>query len=83
MAVPSIFVYRGLYFGFYDTGKEIILGKGATVTSKFFWAQISVVVSEFLAYPGDTVKRKMMMQSLKEVKEYNGAIDCFRKIYRN
>lgn len=39
--------------------------------------------SELVSYPGDTVKRKLMMQSLKAVKEYDGAIDCFRKTYRN
>lgn len=46
------------------------------------YAQVAVMVSELISYPGDTVKRKMMMQSLKAVKEYNGVIDCFSKIYK-
>jgi solute carrier family 25 (adenine nucleotide translocator) protein 4/5/6/31 len=50
---------------------------------KFFWAQASVIFSEFLSYPGDTVKRKIMMQSLKKQKEYNGIVDCFSKTYKN
>jgi solute carrier family 25 (adenine nucleotide translocator) protein 4/5/6/31 len=65
IAIPSIFIYRGLYFGIYDTGRDIILEKDASIMKKFFWAQASVIFSEFLSYPGDTVKRKIMMQSLK------------------
>lgn len=26
ISVPSIFMYRGLYFGIYDTGKEVFFG---------------------------------------------------------
>ena len=66
VAVPSIFMYRGLYFGIYDTGRDIILPKDSSIMVKFFWAQASVIFSEFLSYPGDTVKRKIMMQSLKK-----------------
>ena len=50
---------------------------------RFVWAQLSVIFSETLSYPGDTVKRKLMMQSLKKAKEYNGAIDCFQKVYKS
>jgi hypothetical protein len=32
------------------------------------YAQAAVMISELISYPGDTVKRKMMMQSLKAVK---------------
>lgn len=83
IALPSIFFYRGLYFGIYDTGKDILFDQDTSVIVKFFWAQFAVVFSETLAYPADTVKRKLMMQSLKVVKEYDGVIDCFGKIYRS
>jgi solute carrier family 25 (adenine nucleotide translocator) protein 4/5/6/31 len=59
-------MYRGLYFGIYDTGRDLILAPDASIMLKFFWAQASVIFSEFLSYPGDTVKRKIMMQSLKK-----------------
>ena len=83
IAIPSIFIYRGLYFGIYDTGRDIILPKDASIMVKFFWAQASVIFSELLSYPGDTVKRKIMMQSLKKHKQYTGVIDCFSKTYKN
>lgn len=47
------------------------------------WAQISVIVAEQISYPGDTVKRKLFMQACKAEKEYDGIIDCFRKVYRS
>jgi solute carrier family 25 (adenine nucleotide translocator) protein 4/5/6/31 len=33
------------------------------------------------SYPLDTVRRRLMMQSGRKVREYNGAMDCARKIY--
>ena len=47
----------------------------------FLWAEFSVILSETLAYPGDTIKRKMMMQSCKKEKMYSSSIDCIRKTY--
>lgn len=46
------------------------------------WAQASVIIAEQLAYPGDTVKRKLFMQACKHTREYSGAIDCFVKVYK-
>lgn len=66
IALPSIFFYRGLYFGMYDAGKDIFLGENSGVIIRFFLAQFSVIFSETISYPGDTVKRKLMMQSLKQ-----------------
>ena len=45
ISVPSIFLYRGLYFGMYDAGKDIILEKDATVAQRFAFAQVSVMFS--------------------------------------
>ena len=50
----------------YDTGKDILLGENSSVFIRFFWAQFSVILSETISYPGDTIKRKLMMQSLKK-----------------
>lgn len=38
-----------------------------------------------LAYPIDTIRRRMMMQSGESVRNrlYNGSIDCTKKIYQN
>jgi solute carrier family 25 (adenine nucleotide translocator) protein 4/5/6/31 len=88
IGAASIFFYRGLYFGIYDTGKELLL-KDCTIVFdlddplwlRILWAQATVIFSETLSYPGDTIKRKMMMQSLKAEKMYSGSLDCIRQTY--
>ncbi len=72
----GIFIYRGLYFGLFDTINPMF---PESLRENFFanfllgW---SVTVSAGLAsYPIDTVRRRMMMTSGEAVK-YNGSIDC-------
>lgn len=82
VSVIGIFVYRAFYFGCYDTGKDLLLTGSMkdSLISKFFFAQFVVTSSETLSYPLDTIRRRMMLQSGKAVKEYTSAIDCFKKI---
>jgi Mitochondrial carrier protein. len=84
MAIFGIFMYRGLYFGFYDTGKPIFLGdrKDLGIMTKFIYAQSCVLCAELFSYPTDTVKRKLMLQAGKDQVQYAGVIDCFRKTYQ-
>jgi len=85
VSVVGIFVYRAFYFGCYDSGKDLVLTGNLknSIIAKFFFAQLVVTSSESLSYPLDTVRRRMMMQSGKAVKEYTSAIDCFNKILKN
>ncbi|KAL4473400.1 hypothetical protein ABPG72_015643 [Tetrahymena utriculariae] len=80
----GIFIYRGLYFGTYDAGKEIILKEKYKnkIIYKFLFAQIVVIYSETIAYPTDTIKRKMMMQSARGEKLYVNSIDCAIQMYK-
>jgi len=82
-AIIGIFIYRGLYFGMYDTGKAIFFkDKQVSFFTKFFFAQFIVITSETIAYPTDTVKRRLMMQSGKQEKVYQGWLDCTTKMYQ-
>ncbi len=78
----GIVIYRGLYFGLFDTVNplfpeslrgnflaDFLLGWGVTVTAGL------------ASYPIDTVRRRMMMTSGEAVK-YNGSIDCGLTILR-
>ena len=83
MSLVGIFIYRGLYFGSYDSGKSLIMDhKKATLYEKFLFAQACVIFSESISYPTDTIKRRLMMQSAKKEVIYSGAIDCIRKMYQ-
>jgi len=70
----GIFVYRGMYFGLYDTVMPI-LGDGTHVTVRFAVGYIVTVVAGLASYPIDTIRRRMMMTSGTGAK-YNGSLDC-------
>lgn len=45
VSIPSIFIYRGLYFGIYDYTKDVVLDKDAGFGIKFAFAQVAVMLS--------------------------------------
>jgi len=66
ISVIGIFVYRSLYFGGYDSGKRWIFGDDNNLRKspfilKFCFAQLVTSLSETLAFPLDTVRRRLMM----------------------
>merc|ERR1719163_1617578 len=77
----GIFIYRGLYFGIYDTVKGTLLGEDAGFFMNFALAFGVTNVASFLAYPIDTIRRRMMMKSGEAVK-YNGSLDCAQQILK-
>eukprot|EP00546_Thalassionema_frauenfeldii_P017817 CAMPEP_0178905230 /NCGR_PEP_ID=MMETSP0786-20121207/6152_1 /TAXON_ID=186022 /ORGANISM="Thalassionema frauenfeldii, Strain CCMP 1798" /LENGTH=305 /DNA_ID=CAMNT_0020576799 /DNA_START=56 /DNA_END=973 /DNA_ORIENTATION=+ len=88
-SVAGIIAYRGAQFGLNDTimafnpyAKEQGL---IPIISKFIVAQIAVTASGLVAYPFDTVRRRLQMQSDKPPEEriYKGTIDCGIKILKD
>jgi len=80
ISVAGIIVYRGAYFGFYDSAVGVF--KPSNVVFKFLIAQAVVAASGIASYPFDTVRRRLMMQSGAKEKLYNGTMDCFAKIIK-
>jgi len=78
----GIIVYRGCYFGFYDSLKPILLGEDAGVLASFCLGYGVTVTSGLISYPIDTIRRRMMMTSGQAVK-YKGSIDCTVQILKN
>jgi len=83
ISAVGIIIYRGLYFGIYDSVKAILprniqdsflisFGLGFFVTN----------AAGFASYPIDTIRRRMMMTSGQAVK-YKGSLDCGRQIVKN
>lgn len=58
-------MYRGAYFGLYDTAKGIMFEdeKSANFFAKWAVAQVVTATSGIVSYPFDTVRRRMMMQA--------------------
>ena len=82
VAYSGVFLYRGLYFGLYDTGKSTFFKKENGVISMYAFAQAVTITAGFLSYPLSTVTARLMMTSGQKERLYNGTRDCFRKIYR-
>lgn len=75
----GIVVYRGCYFGFYDSLKPIFLGDDAGLLASFALGYGVTITAGLISYPIDTIRRRMMMTSGQAVK-YDGSIDCFKKV---
>lgn len=78
----GIIVYRGCYFGFYDTLKPILLGDSNSLLLSFALGYTVTISAGLLSYPIDTIRRRMMMTSGQAVK-YKGSIDCAVQIIKN
>jgi len=78
----GIFIYRGMYFGLYDSLKPILLGADASVLWSFLLGWGVTIFSGLMSYPIDTVRRRMMMTSGSGVK-YKGSIDCAVQVIKN
>jgi len=78
----GIFIYRGLYFGLYDTLKPMFLGPDASFIVSFLLGWAVTVVSGLASYPIDTVRRRMMMTSGTGV-FYKSSLDCGLQVIKN
>lgn len=86
VSVQGIIVYRGAYFGLFDTGKALIFGDSKpNLLLKWVVAQTVTAAAGVVSYPFDTVRRRMMMmagrKNIEEI-QYRGTLDCWRKIAR-
>merc|ERR1712079_880012 len=71
----GIFIYRGMYFGMYDSLKPILLGEDAGVLLSFLLGWGVTIGAGLMSYPIDTIRRRMMMTSGSAVKN-KGSLDC-------
>ncbi|MBA0690451.1 hypothetical protein Goari_008125 [Gossypium aridum] len=84
-SLHGMIVHRGLYFGGFDTMKEILSEKSRNelaLWKRWVVAQAVTTSAGLLSYPLDTVRRRMMMQSGLEKPMYHSTLNCWRTIYR-
>lgn len=88
VSVAGIIPYRGVQFGLNDTIKGLNPWDKETtfigIASKWAGAQFSVIMSGFVTYPFDTVRRRLQMEAElpKEKRIYDGALHCLKTIIR-
>merc|ERR1712044_31578 len=83
ISAVGIFIYRGMYFGMFDTLKPMLIGgKDSSVVASFLLGWAVTVTAGLMSYPIDTIRRRMMMTSGGGVK-YKGSIDCGIQILKN
>ncbi|KAK9378667.1 mitochondrial carrier domain-containing protein [Kockiozyma suomiensis] len=80
-SVVGIVVYRGLYFGLYDSIKPVLLvgSLEGNFLASFLLGWTVTTAAGIAAYPLDTIRRRMMMTSGQAVK-YKSSFDAFTQI---
>merc|ERR1711988_364465 len=63
ISAVGIFIYRGMYFGLYDSLKPILLGENPSVVLSFLLGWGVTITAGLMSYPIDTIRRRMMMTS--------------------
>jgi solute carrier family 25 (adenine nucleotide translocator) protein 4/5/6/31 len=86
VSLTGIIVYRGAYFGLFDTAKGMLFDDPKNANFFLSWAvaQTVTIAAGVVSYPFDTVRRRMMMMSGREEgqREYKNTLDCARKIIK-
>ncbi|XVF19248.1 hypothetical protein REPUB_Repub11eG0093600 [Reevesia pubescens] len=84
ISIVGIIIYRGLYFGMYDSLKPVVLvGKlQDSFFASFALGWVITFGAGLASYPFDTVRRRMMMTSGEAVK-YKSSLDAFSQILKN
>jgi solute carrier family 25 (adenine nucleotide translocator) protein 4/5/6/31 len=75
----GIFIYRGFYFGLYDSIMPLVPKENSNLAVRFAVGYAVTVAAGLASYPIDTIRRRMMMTSGGGVK-YKGSIDCTKQI---
>ncbi|KAK8153666.1 mitochondrial carrier domain-containing protein [Phyllosticta citrichinensis] len=80
-SVLGIVVYRGLYFGMYDSIKPVVLvgPLEGNFLASFLLGWTVTTGAGIASYPLDTIRRRMMMTSGEAVK-YSSSMDAARQI---
>jgi solute carrier family 25 (adenine nucleotide translocator) protein 4/5/6/31 len=82
VSVVGIIVYRGCYFGFYDSFKPLLGNYGDSFLASFALGWAVTISAGIASYPLDTIRRRMMMTSGEKVK-YTSSIQCASVIMKN
>jgi len=78
----GIFIYRGLYFGLYDTIMPLFPEGTVNLATRFAVGYMVTVAAGLASYPIDTIRRRMMMTSGAKDLQYTSSMQCAAAIYK-
>lgn len=79
----GIFVYRGFYFGLYDTAMPM-MPEGSGLFTRFCVGYAVTVLAGLASYPIDTIRRRMMMTSGGGAElQYKSSMQCAQVILKS
>jgi solute carrier family 25 (adenine nucleotide translocator) protein 4/5/6/31 len=81
ISAVGIFIYRGLYFGLYDSLKPLIPADASGFVANFFLGWGVTNLAGLASYPIDTIRRRMMMTS-GEAAKYRSSMHATSDIYQ-
>lgn len=86
LSLLNVTLYRGIYFGFYETAMNADK-QTLSIWWSLLYAQLSTNFAGIVVYPLDTVRRNLVLQSAKSetdahLKYDKSYLDCFGRIYR-
>ncbi|CAI4230960.1 unnamed protein product [Auanema sp. JU1783] len=84
-SLQYIFMYRGSYYGLFDTAHPYFSTEDGVLS---FWrafavGQVVTLISAMISYPWDTVRRRIMMTAGKKQNKPFGTIACAKNIWVN
>jgi len=85
VSIQCVVIYRASYFGIFDTAKAMVVHDPRNLNFFAAWgiAQLVTAGSSLSAYPWDTVRRRMMMQSGRSDILYKNSWHCVKLIFAN
>jgi len=83
ISAVGIFVYRGLYFGLYDSIMPLFPKEQVNLATRFAVGYCVTVVAGLASYPIDTIRRRMMMTSgASKEQQYKSSLDAGTQIIK-
>lgn len=87
LSLVNVMVYRGIYFGFYESLMRDQENTKSSIWASFLYAQVSTNSAGLVVYPFDTVRRNLVLQSARSLEHQkllkdSGMVECAKRLYR-
>jgi solute carrier family 25 (adenine nucleotide translocator) protein 4/5/6/31 len=82
ISAVGIFVYRGFYFGLYDSIMPLFPPEATNLATRFVVGYCVTVLAGLASYPIDTIRRRMMMTSGSAELQYTSSMQCAQAIMK-